>query len=86
MSCMGKTFIFQEGCDDKNIQEGIVYVCREDEKAYLKCPCGCGDVLTLNLIPDTHPGWTISGNSIKPSINRIIGCRSHFTITNGITN
>lgn len=66
-----------------NIQDGIVYVDDEDKVATFKCPCGCGDVIALNLIPNTKPSWSVSGNTITPSINRTARCKSHFSITNG---
>ena len=53
--------------------------------AYLKCPCGCDELIMLNLIPDTKPCWKYvvdvsKKQSIFPSINRTQGCRSHFWI------
>lgn len=88
MSCIGKQYVFVNIAERINwvdVQEGIVYVCERENIAQMRCPCGCGDVIYINLIPDTHPGWTITGNTIKPSLNRSSGCRSHFSITNGIT-
>jgi hypothetical protein len=70
----------QEG----DIIEDVVYVDRINMVAFLHCPCGCAEVIKLNLIPGTHPGWSISENTIKPSINRTLGCKSHFSIINGI--
>lgn len=71
------------------LMDGFVYVCNKEKVAQLKCPCGCNDIIYLNLIPDenpqrTEPRWKIVGNTITPSINRTIGCRSHFQIINGI--
>lgn len=85
---MGKKYVFEnisEQLHHWDIKEGVVYICEPEQYAMLRCPCGCGTMLFLNLIPNTHPGWTITGNTIKPSMNRTIGCRSHFSITNGIT-
>lgn len=67
------------------IEEGIVYITASDCRVDFKCPCGCGDIITLSTIPDTHPAWKVEGHSIIPSINRTIGCKSHFCITNGIS-
>ena len=53
--------------------------------AKFKCPCGCGDVLTLNLMGEDPPYWTlIEGNrySFTPSIRRKLKCKSHFWIVN----
>ncbi|WP_313004217.1 DUF6527 family protein [Chryseobacterium gleum] len=50
------------------------------------CPCGCGDILTLNLMNDTPPSWNLnldsnsSHFSFHPSIRRKIKCKSHFWI------
>lgn len=66
-------------------KEGVVYVCKNDMRADLKCPCGCQDIISLPL-NEGKPMWKINGNSITPSINRTVGCRSHFTITNGFSN
>lgn len=88
MSCIGKKYIFQnidERINYDDVKEGIVYVCDSEKLAQLKCSCGCGDVIYINLIQETKPKWQVKGNSITPSVNRTTGCRSHFTITNGIT-
>lgn len=86
MSCLGKKIIFKKECLPIDAADGVIYICEPDEVAHMKCPCGCGDLLTINLIPGTHPGWKVVGeNSLIPSINRTIGCRSHFTITGGVT-
>lgn len=57
---------------------------KENYYAYLRCPCGCKDVLTLNLMDDVSPVWTIIEKnpdfSIKPSIWRKGSCKSHFWI------
>lgn len=52
------------------------------------CPCGCGDVISLNLSKKYRPRWRIKENndgsaSIMPSIRRQEGCRSHFVIYKG---
>jgi hypothetical protein len=64
--------------------EDVVYVDRFNKVAYLKCPCGCNSQIVLNLIPGVMPCWSISENTIKPSIQRIVGCKSHFSIIKGI--
>lgn len=54
--------------------------------AKLMCPCGCGDSLTLNLIDDVSPCWSIVKKdksklfSLHPSIRRRSDCKSHFWI------
>lgn len=80
------TFINVEEIQESNSKPGFVYVCHNDHKAELICPCGCGALITLNLYPYLKPSWKISGTSISPSIHRKIGCKSHFTITQGMAN
>lgn len=52
------------------------------------CPCGCGDTLQMNLDERLRPRWTLSVDadgipSLRPSVFRTVGCRSHFFITSG---
>ena len=53
----------------------------------LLCPCGCQEVIYLNVRPDSHPYWRIREHagtiSIDPSIWRQKGCGSHFYIRKG---
>lgn len=56
--------------------------------AVLSCPCGCKDLIYLNLLPDSRPCWTLEIDerrrpSISPSIDRTEGCRSHFFLWKG---
>lgn len=49
------------------------------------CPCGCKEIILLNSLSN-FPTWSIDNRvpvSIKPSINRTVGCKSHFWIING---
>jgi hypothetical protein len=50
----------------------------------IRCPCGCGDDLVVNLDGRTGPAWrlyTRSGKlSLYPSYWRDSGCESHFII------
>lgn len=54
--------------------------------AVFKCPCGCGEIIHLNLLKEASPCWTIlitkNVINIKPSIWRKEGCKSHFFIEN----
>lgn len=52
------------------------------------CPCGCGEVIQLNLLPDTRPRWSVERHtdgtvSLMPSVWRVAGCRSHFFLQHG---
>lgn len=56
--------------------------------AYLKCPCGCGDILSLSLMKSIKPNWKLRIDKNKlptlyPSIWREDGCESHFWIWKG---
>lgn len=52
----------------------------------LRCPCGCGDDLLINLDRRTGPAWYIyskrKGMTLYPSYWRDSGCGSHFIIWN----
>ena len=69
---------------------GICY-CLEDAgvpwAVTFKCPCGCGQPISLNLIGG-RPVWkaTISSQNqiqLHPSVWRTVSCRSHFWVRNG---
>lgn len=75
----------------ENIQKGIVYVVGGKEYikwAYIKCPDGCGDIIMLNLSRKNSAIWKVKQDkigrvSIKPSIHKLDGCKSHFWIKKG---
>lgn len=73
----------------ENLNPNTVYVCDSWKQIGFLCPCGCGDkiVIAMRQNPEEHPSWTVNvqAKSVSPSINKQYGCRSHFTITNGIT-
>lgn len=51
----------------------------------LKCPCGCGDEIPVNLDRRAGKAWRYygdakSGVTVFPSIWRDTGCESHFII------
>lgn len=54
----------------------------------LNCPCGCGEVIELLLVEEVDQYWSlhidqIGRPTLKPSIWKSTGCRSHFWVTNG---
>ena len=56
--------------------------------AALLCPCGCGEVIQISLLPDDSPSWTFKSDRdglpvLSPSIWRTKGCRSHFFLRHG---
>lgn len=69
----------------------IVYVVGEGEYQWLAvflCPCGCGATVILNLVSGLRPRWEAELHedglvTLTPSINRVVGCHSHFFIRRG---
>jgi hypothetical protein len=80
-------------CNDlpDQLKPGVLYVAGENGHywaAALKCPCGCGDDIQLNLMPQARPCWSVTRESqgsatVEPSIWRSQGCRSHFWLRRG---
>jgi hypothetical protein len=68
-----------------------LYVVAEDgfeEQAAMVCPCGCGLVLHMNLLPDERPCWKLTRHrdgtsTLHPSVWRQKDCRSHFWFRKG---
>lgn len=55
--------------------------------AFLKCPCGCGEILPLNLMRSHWPHWRVTQRpdgavSLHPSVDAT-SCGSHFFLRNG---
>lgn len=78
--------------EPKTIEERLVYVVGEpghEWEAILLCPCGCGDVIKLNLLRfEKRPTWHVVANSgnkatLIPSVWRKTGCLSHFIVSEG---
>lgn len=78
--------------DPSRLSNSRLYVIGDRDhpwKAMLKCPCGCGEIIELNLCPPARPRWTVSVEgdhrpTVKPSIWRTTGCRSHFVLRRGL--
>lgn len=49
-----------------------------------KCPCGCGQQISINLMHSYSPKWTAvikdEKLSLDHSIRLEVGCKSHFSI------
>ena len=68
-----------------------LYLVGEDTgpwSAALLCPCGCEATIQLSLLPDDEPSWRavrhFNGSvSLRPSVWRTRGCRSHFFLRRG---
>lgn len=68
----------------------VVAVFRSGSKpkwAYLTCPCGCDQLIALNLMASQHPSWRVSVRtetdfSIFPSVDSTT-CGAHFWLRAG---
>ena len=68
-----------------------LYLLRDDgflEQAAMMCPCGCSNIIHLNLLPDERPCWRVTEHddgtaTLYPSIWRKKDCRSHFWFRKG---
>ena len=71
---------------------GVLYLVGENGHqwfAVFVCPCGCGEVIQLSLLPDSRPRWSVELHadetaSLHPSVWRVKGCRSHFFLRRGL--
>ena len=52
------------------------------------CPCGCRARIQLNALPKDTPCWTLVAHdgvpTLRPSVWRKVGCRSHFILRDGL--
>ncbi|MFK7107986.1 DUF6527 family protein [Flavobacterium oreochromis] len=84
------SFEFVDDVPD-NPKDKVLYLIGEDGYFWqfvVVCPCGCKSLLYMNLMDDEAPFWKYDINdgliSITPSIDRKVGCKSHFFIKKGI--
>jgi len=73
-----------------NLAPMIVYAIGEGVHLWhvtMLCPCGCGARMQLNALPDAVPCWTLTARdgvpTLRPSVWRKVGCRSHFILRDG---
>ena len=71
--------------DIKNRTIYIVGVKKNPWLIAFYCPCGCRELIQLNLLKESSPCWSFKINrkgkiDISPSIQRIVNCKSHFYI------
>jgi hypothetical protein len=60
----------------------------EDWCIGFRCPCGCGKVIELLVIPEAKPRWDVHVDddgfpTLNPSIWLQTGCCSHFWVRRG---
>jgi hypothetical protein len=86
--------IFEEDLrDDSEIEPGqMVFVIGSGAPKWAQhlCPCGCNEVILLNLNSGRRPCWSLHYDllgrpTVHPSIWRKEGCMSHYWIRNGMT-
>lgn len=73
------------------LRPSTLYVAGEEPyvwAAAMICPCGCGETIHLNLLDEESPCWSVRvyrgrSVSVRPSVWRTKGCRSHFVIYKG---
>jgi hypothetical protein len=61
---------------------------RQPWAAAFICPCGCGEVIQLSLLPRDSPSWSVALDrdgfaTLSPSVWRTKGCKSHFFVREG---
>jgi hypothetical protein len=75
----------------KSIEDHVIYIISSGghkKWIQLRCPCGCGEIILLNLSSSRRPTWRVRTTylgrvTISPSIWRTEGCKSHFFIRDG---
>lgn len=84
-----KTIYLDELPDE--LERDVVYLIGEKGflwSAALLCPCKCGAVIQLNLLPDAEPCWRVNEHgdstvSLAPSVWSRRGCGSHYFVRHG---
>lgn len=86
--------LFEEDLrDDSEIKPGQIIFVRGGSApkwAQFLCPCGCNEVILLNMNAGRHPCWSIEFDilrrpTFRPSIWQKEGCMSHYWIRSGVT-
>ena len=73
------------------VASGVLYVVGGEDPVYavMVCPCGCEAPLRMNVRPEAHPRWSWAADAdgaatLRPSVWRSVGCRSHFFLRHGL--
>jgi hypothetical protein len=88
---LGKTLYLNKFVDDipEKLKQGVVYVEGTAGNfwfASLLCPCGCKQVININLDKNESPCWKLSKtifSDLSPSLWKNNGCKSHFFLKKG---
>jgi hypothetical protein len=85
-----KVEIIQDNPLLDSLEDNVIYVVMKNlpRWVYLKCPCGCKEVIMLSLDRNQFPSWTVKQDkfgraTLMPSIRKLDGCKSHFFIKKG---
>jgi hypothetical protein len=59
-----------------------------DRWLHVRCPCGCGETVSLNLLENESPFWSLTWHrdgtlSLSPAVWNGRGCGSCFSIERG---
>jgi hypothetical protein len=76
---------------DSEVEEDKFYAVVHKGKLFwtvLRCPCGCGEVISLPMSEPHNPRWILQQSenarpNLRPSVWRNQGCMSHFWIKDG---
>ncbi|MDX2072551.1 MAG: DUF6527 family protein [Haliscomenobacter sp.] len=93
--CLLFCLIRDDSClpEEQHIRKYTVYWVGEQPHqwcAVFYCPCGCKELIYLNLLPTAKPCWSLTPKGKKhgtfsPSVHRIKGCKSRFFVIEGRT-
>jgi hypothetical protein len=69
---------------------GILYIVGDETPwcGVLACPCRCGASIHLSFVHGDRPSWGVvvgedDRPTLSPSVDRVVGCRSHFFLRRG---
>jgi hypothetical protein len=91
-SLMGLYTVRHVTDEPQELSTRIIYVVGERDNEWLAsfcCPCGCGAHVRLNLLDcEGRPKWNVHEDtrkraSLRPSVSRNVGCKSHFWVSKG---
>ncbi len=85
-----RTAVIEENLPAR-LKKRTLYIVEEDgfvEQAAMLCPCGCGRILHMNLLPDDRPCWSLTRHAdgtatLHPSVWRTKDCGAHFWFRHG---
>lgn len=88
--CGRYTVVVVDDVPDK-VEIQKLYAVGEEGQYWLaafRCPCGCDDVIQLPMLEGQRPRWTLKEKDMRfpdlsPSVDRTVGCHSHFWLRKG---